>query len=86
VPLDFGAIAPCRTCNGTGKSRNPQWGDKNLARERQRVRRRGGDVETPKEVTTCIECGGKGYLPAPIADKARVAREDDRASIAGDRP
>jgi hypothetical protein len=80
--LTFGETARCRTCRGTGLSRNPDWGNKARARERARLKRQGLTVEKPKAITACVECGGKGYMPVAEVDAPLDYRDQARASLA----
>jgi len=76
TPIDFGSLVPCRTCRGTGKSRNPDWGDRDAARQRNRQRRHGQLVDTPTELVTCVECGGRGFMHPADADRPRGDRDE----------
>jgi cytochrome c5 len=86
MPIEFGALVPCRTCHGAGVSRNPDWGDRDLARERQRNRRHGRDVDRPSELIKCVECDGGGFMPPEAADARRMDRPELQAtSVIGPR-
>ncbi len=65
--LEFGAVALCRRCRGTGEVRRAA--DPDAARERARERRHGTLVESPPTMEPCPICGGRGMRPADQVDQ-----------------
>lgn len=66
MPIEFGALVPCRVCHGTGRVRAPA--DPQAARERARERRRGKVVDKPPAMGPCWRCHGAMVLPPAEAD------------------
>ena len=71
--LEFGAVAPCRECNGVGSVKHRA--DPAAEKERARERARGHDVPPPPSMDLCPRCHGAGFLP--IADVDRSAPPDE---------
>ena len=61
-PLEFGQVAPCRACRGSGKVRGSGLDD----RQRAEIIKAGGQVPTMHD---CDKCAGLGYVPAAQADR-----------------
>lgn len=81
----LGNVVPCRTCHGSGVARNPERGDPELARSRNRLRRHGIELDPVPSTATCPECQGTGVRPAGAADATDPERNARRlAAAAGD--
>ena len=78
----LGENVPCRTCHGTGRGRNSDWGDAQAARVRARLRRHGLPVDPPSYTVDCPECSGAGFVPAVVADTNDPGRPARRAVVA----